>query len=188
MRAFLVSFLGNELTLGVIFANWMVLEAIGALLLGRSVERTQERLEIYVLLQIIFSVTFPFAVYLARTFKNLLLTTPGEGLGFAPVFYASFLILLPVAVSHGALFTYGSRLYSQSLQEDAPSIGRAYVLESVGSVIGGISITFLLIHLLNSFEIAFVIALLNTLICTFLVWKGEKPFFGFRNVLKYLSI
>ena len=188
MREFLVSFLGNELTLGVILANWMVLEATGAFVLGKSVERTGKRLEIYVLLQIIFSLAFPFAVYLARIFKSFLLTTPGEGLGFAPVFYASFLILLPVAVSHGALFTYGSKLYSQYLQEDAPSIGRVYVLETVGSVIGGISITFLLIRFLNSFEIAFVIALLNTLIATSLVWERERPLFGFRNVLKYLSI
>lgn len=28
MREFLISFLGNELTLGVILANWMVFEAI----------------------------------------------------------------------------------------------------------------------------------------------------------------
>jgi spermidine synthase len=188
MRELLVSFLGNELTLGVILANWMVLEAIGAFVLGKSVEGTEKRLEIYVLLQIIFSLAFPFAVYLTRIFKNFLLTTPGEGLGFAPVFYASFLILLPVAVSHGALFTYGSKLYSQYLQEDAPSIGRVYVLETVGSVIGGISITFLLIQFLNSFEIAFVIALLNTLISTSLVCEREKPLFGFRNVLKYVSI
>jgi len=188
MRELLVSFLGNELTLGVILANWMLLEAIGAFVLGKSGERTEKRLEIYVLLQIVFSLVFPFAVYLSRIFKNLLLTTPGEGLGFGPVFYASFLILLPVAVSHGALFTYGSKLYSQYLQEDAPSIGKVYVLETVGSVTGGILITFLLIRFLNSFEIAFVIGLLNMIISTSLVWEREKPLFGFRNILKYLSI
>jgi spermidine synthase len=188
MREFLVSFLGNELTLGVILANWMILEATGAFVLGKSAERTEKRLEIYVLLQIIFSLALPLAVYLARIFKNFLLTTPGEGLGFAPVFYASLLILFPVAVSHGALFTYGSRLYSQYLQEEAPSIGRVYALETAGSVIGGISITFFLIHFLNSFEIAFVIALLNTLISTSLVWEKERPLRNIRSVLGYLSI
>jgi spermidine synthase len=188
MRELLVSFLGNELTLGVILANWMLLEALGAFVLGKSVEGTEKRLEIYVLLQIIFSLAFPFAIYLSRIFKNFLLTTPGEGLVFGPVLYASFLILLPVAVSHGALFTYGSKLYSQYLQEDAPSIGKVYVLETVGFVIGGILITFLLIRFLNSFEIAFVIGLLNMVISTSLVWGREKPLFGFRSALKYLSI
>lgn len=188
MREFLVSFLGNEITLGVILANWMVLEAAGAFVLGRSVERTEKRLEIYVLLQIVFSLTFPPAVYLARVFKNFLLTTPGEGLGFAPVFYSSFIILLPVAVSHGALFTYGSRLYSRYIQEDAPSIGRVYVFETVGSVIGGLLITFILIQYLNSFQIAFVISLLNTLVSTSLLLERGKPLPGFRSVLRFLSI
>ncbi|NWF92326.1 MAG: spermine synthase [Syntrophaceae bacterium] len=188
LRELLISFLGNELTLGVILSNWMLLEAIGAFLLGRSVERTEKRLEIYGLLQIIFSLAFPFAIYLARTFKNFLLTTPGEGLGFAPVFYASFLILLPVAVSHGALFTYGSKLYSQYLREDAPSIGRVYVLEAVGSVIGGISVTFVLIRFLNSFEIAFVIGLLNTLISASLLCKRKRPLLGLQSLLGSLSI
>jgi spermidine synthase len=188
MRELLVSFLGNELTLGVILANWMVLEATGAFVVGKSVERTGKKAEIYVLLQIIFSLAFPFAIYLARVFKNFVVTTPGEGLGFGPVFYASFLILLPVAISHGALFTYGSKLYSQYLQEDAPSIGRVYVLETAGSVIGGISITFLLIQFFNSFEIAFVIALLNMIIAISLAWKRESPLVDFGNVLKYLSI
>lgn len=140
------------------------------------------------LLQVIFSLALPFAIYLTRIFKNFLLTTPGEGLGFAPVFYSSFLILLPVAVSHGALFTYGSKLYSQYLQEDVPSVGRVYAFEAVGLVIGGLSFTFLLIHYLNSFEIAFVIALLNTLISTSLVWERGRPLLSFRNLLRYLSI
>ena len=188
MREFLISFLGNELTLGVILANWMVLEATGAFVLGKSAERTEKKLEIYVLLQIIFSLAFPVSVYLARIFKNLLLTTPGEGLGFAQVVYASFLILLPVAVSHGALFTYGSKLYSQYLREDAPAIGRVYALETVGSMIGGISITFLLIQLFNSFEIAFVIGLLNTFIYMSLIWEGKRPFSDIRTVVRYLSI
>jgi hypothetical protein len=185
MRELLVSFLGNGITLGVILANWMILEAMGAFVLGKSVEGTEKRLEIYGLLQIIFFLTFPFAIYLSRIFKNLLLTTPREGLGFGPAFYASFLILLPVAVSHGALFTYGSKLYSQYLQGDAPSIGKVYVLGTVGSVIGGILITFLLIQFLNSFEIAFLIGLLNMIISTSLVWEREKPLFGFRNVISY---
>ena len=188
MREFLVSFLGNELTLGVILANWMVLEAAGAFVLGRSVERTEKGLEIYVLLQIIFSITFPYAIYLARIFKNFLLTTPGEGLGFAPVFYSSFIILLPVAVSHGALFTYGSRLYSRYIQEDAPSIGRVYVFETVGCVTGGLLITFILIQYLNSFQIAFVISLLNTLVSTSLLLERGKPLTGFRTILRFLSI
>lgn len=188
MREFLISFLGNELTLGVILANWMILEAMGAFIIGKSAERTVKRLEIYITLQILFSLAFPTAIYLTRTFKNLILTTPGEGLGFAPIFYGSFLILLPVAVSHGALFTYGSKLYSKYLQEEAPAIGKVYLLETLGSIIGGLSITFLLIRFFNSFEIAFFTALLNTLISVFLLLERKNSLFGPHYVLGFLSV
>jgi spermidine synthase len=170
LREFLVSFSGNELTLGIILANWLILEAIGAFLIGNTVEKTEKKIEIYVLFQLIFSIALPSAIYFSRIFKNILLTTPGEGLGFAPIFYSSFLILLPVTLPHGALFTYGSKLYSQYIKEDASSIGKVYILETIGSMIGGILITFLLIQYLNSFEIAFIISLMNALISAMLLW------------------
>jgi len=188
MREFLVSYLGNELTLGIILANWMVLEAMGAFILGKSAEKTERKIEIYASLQIIFSLAFPSSVYLTRIFKNFLVATPGEALGFAPILYSSFLILLPVAVSHGALFTYGCKLYSQHIKGNTPSIGRVYVLETVGSGLGGLLITFLLIQYLNSFEIAFAISLANTLISIPLLSQKAKPPLGLQHALRDLSI
>jgi len=189
LRELLVSFFGNELTLGIILANWLILEAIGSFYVGKSVEKTERKIEIYVLLQLIFSLAFPFAVYLSRVFKNFLLIIPGEGLGFSPIFYSSFLILLPVALSHGALFTFGCKIYSQYAREDASSIGKVYVLETIGSIIGGLLLTFLLIQYLNSFEIAFIISLANTLISIFLLWPRRiPPFVHLRNGLWGLSI
>ncbi|NIS60499.1 MAG: spermine synthase [Proteobacteria bacterium] len=189
LREFLVSFFGNELTLGIILANWLILEAIGAFYIGKSVEKTERKIENYVLLQLIFSLAFPFAVYLSRVFKNFLLITPGEGLGFAPIFYSSFLILLPVTVSHGALFTFGCKIYSQYAREDASSIGKVYVLETIGSIIGGLLLTFLMIQYFNSFEIAFIISLVNTLISIFLLWPRRIPsLVHLRNGLWSLSI
>jgi spermidine synthase len=174
LRELLVSFFGNELTIGIILANWLLLEAIGSFLLGRTVEKTERKIEIYVLFQLVFSVALPFAIYLSRIFKNFLLVTPGEGLGFAAIFYSSFLILLLVSVPHGALFTYGCKIYSQSFKEDASSIGKVYVLEMVGAIIGGLVLTFFLVQYLNSFKIVFIISLLNALISAMLLWPTPR--------------
>ena len=189
LRELLVSFFGNELTLGIILANWLILEAIGSFYVGKSVEKTERKIEVYVLFQLIFSLAFPLAVYLSRIFKNFLLITPGEGLGFFPIFYCSFLILLPVTISHGALFTFGCKIYSQYAQEEASSIGKVYVLETIGSIIGGLILTFLLIQYVHSFDIAFIISLANTLISIFLLWpKRMPPFVRLRNGLWSISI
>ncbi len=170
LRELLISFFGNELTLGMILANWLILEAIGSFFVGKTVDKAEKKIERYVSFQLIFSLALPFTIYLSRIFKNFLTVTPGEALGFAPILIASFLILFLVSVPHGALFTYGCKIYAQSFREDASSVGKVYVLETVGSILGGLGITFLLIQYLNSFEIAFLISLLNALISVFLLW------------------
>lgn len=170
LRELLISFFGNELTLGMILANWLILEAIGSFVVGKTVERVEKKMEIFVCFQLIFSLALPFAIYLSRIFKNLLLVTQGEGIGFAPILYSSFLILFLVSVSHGALFTYGCKIYAQTTRHDASSVGKVYVLETVGSIIGGLGVTFLLIQYFNSFEIAFLISLMNASISAVLLW------------------
>jgi len=189
LREFLISFLGNELTLGVILANWLILVAIGSFLAGKSVEKVERKIEIFVAFQLLFSTAFPFAIFLCRSFKNILLTIPGEALGFAPIFYSSLLILLPVSLPYGALFTYGCKLYSQTTREDASSIGKVYLLETFGAIMGGLLMTFLLIQYFNPFEIAFMISLTMASISVFLIPPIlRKPFFNLRNILWHISI
>jgi spermidine synthase len=189
LRELLVSFLGNELTLGVILASWLILVAAGSFLAGKSVEKVQRKLEVFVVLQLIFSVAFPFVIFLCRVFKNILLATPGEALGFAPILYSSLLILSPMTLPYGALFTYGCKLYDQSTEESAASIGKVYIIETVGSMIGGLLITFLLIQYLNPFTIAFSISLLNSLMSIFLLWlKPKSSKTSFQKALMIPSI
>ena len=172
LREFLISFHGNELTLGVLLANWLLLEAIGSFVLGKTADRTGRKLDLYVLFQMIFAVALPFAVYLSRTFKNILSLTPGEGLGLVPITYASFLILLPVTVPHGALFAYGSKLCSESRVGEAPSIGSVYMIETAGAILGGIATTFLLVRVLNAIDIAFLLTLSTVMISALLLWPS----------------
>ncbi len=189
LRELLVTFLGNELIIGIILANWMILEAAGSFAVGKAVERAKRKLELYVLFQICFSIALPFSIYQTRIIKNILFSTPGEAAGFAPILFSSFLILLPVALPHGALFTLGCRNYSLLFREDASSIGRVYVYETIGSIAGGLLITFLVIQNFHSFQIAFGTSLLNTLISVFLLWPKHGSAGGpVRNTILLFSI
>jgi spermidine synthase len=189
LRELLVSFYGNEITLGIILANWLIIEAMGSFWIGKSVERTPKKREIYGLLQLIFSVAFPIALTLSRTFKNIILTVPGEELGFGAIFGSSFLILLPVSLSHGALFTYGCRLYSEVSREGASSVGKVYILETLGTLLGGLLVTFLLVQYLNPFQIVFIISLTNAAMTLILLWPEDRPHsFTFRNGLWGVSL
>ena len=106
LRELLIIFSGNELSIGVILANWLLLEAVGAFLFGKSIEKINRKIEVFVLAQILFSIFLPLAVYLTRNLKGLIGIHPGEGMGFISIFYSSFIILLPVSLFHGMLFTF----------------------------------------------------------------------------------
>lgn len=111
LRELLVAFYGNELTLGIILANWLISEVAGVFILGKFIDRLKNRITFFVILEITFSLALPASIYLARTFKNVLGIPPGEGIGLWQVFLSSLLILFPIAFSHGALFGLCCKIY-----------------------------------------------------------------------------
>ncbi len=161
LRELLIVFSGNELTIGVILANWLILEAAGCFFPGRLVDRARHKLEAFTLIAVLFSLSVPAAIYLTRTLKGLLGASVGESLGLLPIFYASLLILLPASLLHGALFTFSCRIYAICSGQEAAAAGRVYVYETVGTILGGIACTYFLVTHLNTFEAAVGLAALN---------------------------
>jgi len=183
LRELLVSFLGNELVLGIILANWLILEAAGAYLIGRAFGRRGRTFQSFLVTQLLFSLALPGAIYLSRVFKTIVLRVPGEAVGFSSILGFSLLILLPAAVPHGALFTFGSKLFRLKVRDaggpgafpsQASSISWVYVLESFGSILGGIVLTFILVQRFDSFTIAWGVSLSNALISLILLWPKSR--------------
>ncbi|MFC1816601.1 spermidine synthase, partial [Thermodesulfobacteriota bacterium] len=174
LRELLIVFSGNELCIGIILANWLILEAFGSYFLGRKAEKSKNKFETFTVFTIIFSLSLLIAIFLTRILKRVIGISIGESIGFLPMFYSSFLILLPVSIFHGALFTFSCRIYSMFSGQNASSVGRVYVYEAVGTIIGGIVTTYLLIPYLNTFQASSGLALLNFIVCLVLLapyWK-----------------
>jgi len=64
IRELLVIFSGNELSIGIILANWLFLIALGSSALGKFADKVKCKIEIYAFLQLIISIYLPFAIYL----------------------------------------------------------------------------------------------------------------------------
>lgn len=198
LRELMIVFSGNELSIGIILANWLLLEAIGCIYPGRWIDRIRGKLEAFALVTILFSVAFIAAIVFARILKNILGVSIGENIGLFPMFYSSLLILLPVSLLHGALFTFSCRIYAlasdQEVSATQPSsqsrtsppkeedglrdntAGKVYIYETIGTITGGLACTFLLIPLLNTFQAAFVIAFLGMLSCLCMLIPTTRPF------------
>jgi spermidine synthase len=162
IRELMVSFYGNELSIGLVLANWLILEALGSFFLGKTIERVKNKIGLFSIFVIIFSVALPVMIYLARIIKNIIGAVPGETLSIPTMSLASFLILLPLSVTHGALFTFSCNLFS-AYQESEKAVGKVYVLETVGTIVGGIVLPYLLIPYFSTFAIVFALGLINFL-------------------------
>lgn len=165
LRELLIVFSGNDLSIGIILANWLILEALGCYSVGRWVERPGEKLTAFTLITVFFSLSIFLALFLTRSLKILLGVSIGESIGFLPMLLSSLVILLPVSLFHGALFTYGCQIHADCSGRTASVAGRVYVYETLGTIIGGIACTYVLIPHVDAFQVAAGLALLNILVC-----------------------
>ncbi len=175
LRELLIVFSGNEFTIGIILANWLILEAFGSSIVGRGAGKSRNPLFSYGILTLLFSLSLPAMVYAARMARIVLGVSIGQVIGILPVLYTSCIILLPVSILHGALFTYGCRVYRDYTDDDASAAGRAYVYETVGTVLGGVLWTYLFIPHLPTFHTAAGISAVGFLLCAVLLVPSPSP-------------
>lgn len=176
LRELLVSFYGNELILGVILANWIICEALGVFIIGKNIDRIKNKINIFVILQLLFSLILPISIYLARIVKSALGIPFGEAIGLPQIFYSSLVIMAGLSFCHGALFSCSCKIYSSYINDTNGAIGKVYAWETAGTIIGAIAFTYIFIPFLNSFQIAFIVSLSNFITCLFFFKNISKIF------------
>ncbi len=182
LRELLVTYSGNELSIGVVLANWLVLEAAGAVVGGRVAGRFRDAVSPFATVVLFFAVFLPLCLVGARTLRTIL-GLGGENLGLVHIFFSSLVVLLPASASHGALFSLGVRLHALACGEAGPedgtsgaaAIGTVYVLETAGTVLGGVLLSYLLMPHVRSLTTAGVVSLLNCGVCVLLWLKFPRP-------------
>ncbi len=160
LRELIAAFYGNELVIGLILAVWLAGVAAGAWGASRKswgVLRTSSLSAGLVLAAMIL----PAQVALVRGSRSLWGATPGTLLPLAPTLLTILLVLAPLCLLLGGLFTVGARRVGAQRPAPLQSVGVAYVAESLGAVLGGAIYSFLLIHLLDPFQIALGVGALN---------------------------
>ena len=170
IRELLVVFHGNELSLGIIIANWLISEASGAYFMGGLLKKIYKKFDIFIILQILFSISLLLSVLGVRTFKNILGFTTGEILSPWIILISSlFLIFLPSFI-HGSLFSISCKL-KENNKEPASSIGIVYVFETLGNIAAALCLNFVLLPHFHSIDIVLVTSILITSSCMFLIFR-----------------
>jgi len=182
VREFLSVFYGNELIFGIILANWLLLTGIGAYL-GKYFEKS--KISWLIISQIIIAFLPFLHIAIIRNLRNFIFLS-GELISIVGIFLASFFILLPYCLISGFLLTLACCVFS--LKKDSASIGKVYFIDNIGDILGGLLFSFILIYLLNPFQMVFFLMVINlfaALLLSFLI--NKKYFIGFILFLMVLS-
>lgn len=159
IREFLSVFSGNELVIGIILGNWLLLTGCGAYL-GRLIPpKTQASAARLVPFLQLGAAFLPFAGILAVRIVKSFVFPAGVAPGLAQIMLFSLLLLLPYCLVSGLMINLLCRALHQG--QGPASIGAVYFLDTLGAIIGSMLLALFLLHFIGHFAVAFILMLLN---------------------------
>jgi len=173
IREFLSVYSSNELVIGILFSNWMLLTGLGAFA-GKYFSTDKEKA---VPLNMILIGVLPLATVYSLSFFRNLIFTPGRMLSPFEIYYSSFLLLIPFCLFSGFLFTRLSVRFSKLLKDN--KISNVYSLEAIGSILGGALYNFILLFVFSTFEslkVLFTVNIILAILFLFYIKKKRAAF------------
>jgi spermidine synthase len=160
LREFLTVFYGNELVIGIVLTNWMVLTALGAVA-GRKIVVNGNIKAFPGKALLTLNLLSVVIIVLLNVLRNIVFP-PGSQVGIYQVLFTSAILMMPFCLLSGFLFTYLASTFSK--ESGSNLIHRTYAAESAGSVAGGIVVSFILAYFLKSLQILGVFLAINIII------------------------
>lgn len=157
MRELLTVFSGNEMVLGIILGNWLLLTGLGSYL-GKTAPRLKSPLTLLVVAEIVVAILPIADIFLIRSLRNAIFVR-GAAIGVTSTVAACFVLLLPYCVTAGYLLTLACCALAS--KEGPLSIGQVYFMDNIGDIAGGFLFTFVLIYFFDHFGILYFPAFLN---------------------------
>ncbi|MBT6227022.1 MAG: hypothetical protein HOI47_10235, partial [Candidatus Scalindua sp.] len=145
IREFLFIFFGSELCIGIILGTWLFGVASGAATGGRVVARFKNHLSAFNIVLMLMCLILPVELVLIRVLRIVLDVPAGQYIPILSLLFSSIGIITPFSFTIGLIFPIGCKVIRGFTRDSAADIGFVYILESIGSLIGGLLITFVLI-------------------------------------------
>ncbi|MCF8369617.1 MAG: hypothetical protein K9G76_11280 [Bacteroidales bacterium] len=157
LRYFLMIFSGNELVIGIILSNWMLITALGAYL-GKKINLYPNKTGTLVLSHLLLGI-LPLLMALAIFYLRNIVFPPGRTINLIEIYVSSLFLLLPFCLVSGALFTLLSYHLSEIFKTD--KINQVYALEAIGGIVGGLLFNFFFIFVFSPFFALKLLLVLN---------------------------
>jgi len=172
-REMMVSFYGNELSLGVMLSVWLFWEGVGSALANKIAGKRSYSPQKLSLWYFLISVATLSTIILIRFSKQILGTAPAEIVGFFSMFIFAFIVMSFLCLCLGMTFVLNSKSWPFD-ESIIFSVNRVYLWESLGAGLGGFLVTFILIPNFSNFEMIEMLFALNFLFFVFLLTRDFK--------------
>ena len=182
LRELLAAFGGQELSLGIALAGWLLLVGGGAAATGWAAERLKWGAGAFTVGQCLLALLLPLELLAARRVKEWVGLSVFDTADFLTTSFAALLLLAPLCLLLGGQFTLACRVAADEELAGTPrpyqpltnAVGRVYLYESAGALAGGVLFSFIFITALDPLPMAGLLGLLN-ITAAFLLrgWQGR---------------
>jgi spermidine synthase len=175
MRELIVVFSGNEMSLGIMLATWLLWTAAGSYVSSRLRLGGNNARKAVAMLECLLGVSLLPTIWLLRASRNVFQSVPGELVGPGPMILTSLVCLSVFCALSGCLFVVATRMYAQACGVSGRvATSSAYLLEAAGSGAGGILASAVLLRFCGSYQIAAVVLLLNLCMAAILLLPRRR--------------
>lgn len=163
LREFLVSFYGNELSIGILFACWLLWIGLGSAAGNWAVSHLRSLSTLFIGILAAAPLVTGVQILAVKFVRAIIHTNTGELLSLLDLLGYSFLVLSGGCFLWGLLYTLGAALLNGEKGNARSGVNRAYILESSGSAAGGLFFSFVFVNLFSTLQIL--------LVTLFMVWS-----------------
>jgi spermidine synthase len=175
MRELMADYNGCESTLGIALAAWLFWTAMGSFLFSCLAPGLRHPRRMAAALECLLGISLPLTLWSLRLSKSLFQTVPGELVGPLPALLASLACMSFFCLTAGALFVSAARMIcSESGLDARKASSSAYLLEAVGSAVGGIVASLILLRFLSAFQIAAIVLAMNLMMACVLALRMNR--------------
>jgi spermidine synthase len=175
LREFSAYFYGNELTIGIVLACWLLWGGLGSIAAPKIKLDTKHLFLAYGLVILLFPVSL-LGVRFSRFILHLL---PGELTGMASVLLMSLALCFLISFPLGALFVF-------NVNRAGGRMARVYIFESLGAATAGLIVHLLLLPFISAWLAASIIGAVTALAISFTTSK-KPPWLCVGFILVFLG-
>lgn len=162
LRELVVLFCGNELTLGIVLASWLLWTGLGGMLAKRIKRNAFVYFSSFISL---LAINLPLCIFLSRMTKAYIHV--GEIPSLLKIISLSLLLLLPYCIPIGAAFTLGCGFLRDFLKKEKKIITYVYLGEAIGASLGGLMFYLFLLQRFQCLQVALFLSIFMVLYALF---------------------